>query len=135
MRTDDLAAHALSALMQRHPELDPSAIGDFDGCANQAEKTTETWREWPVCWQGCHKKCQVKQSTDFVPWTGGGCARFTHAAYGRCQRVLAGGVEHYDAWALGLKQVKAPSAVTWSCMTVSVGGSSTHVLKRFMAQG
>ena len=37
VRTDDLAAHALSALMQRHPELDPSAIGDvLMGCANQA---------------------------------------------------------------------------------------------------
>ena len=34
---DDLAAHALSALLARHPALDPSRIDDvIIGCANQA---------------------------------------------------------------------------------------------------
>ncbi|MCB9184454.1 MAG: 3-oxoadipyl-CoA thiolase [Flavobacteriales bacterium] len=37
VRADDLAAHVLSALMQRHTTLDPSAIDDVIlGCANQA---------------------------------------------------------------------------------------------------
>ncbi|MGA1778391.1 MAG: 3-oxoadipyl-CoA thiolase [Schleiferiaceae bacterium] len=37
MRADDLAAHSLRALLDRHPSLDPSAIGDVIlGCANQA---------------------------------------------------------------------------------------------------
>ncbi len=37
IRTDDLAAHALRALLARHPNLDPAAIADvFFGCANQA---------------------------------------------------------------------------------------------------
>ena len=37
VRTDDLAAHVLRALMDRHPDLPPSAINDvIMGCANQA---------------------------------------------------------------------------------------------------
>ncbi|MFN4080299.1 MAG: acetyl-CoA C-acyltransferase [Saprospiraceae bacterium] len=37
MRTDDMAAHVLSALMSRHPQLDPTSVADvFMGCANQA---------------------------------------------------------------------------------------------------
>lgn len=37
MRTDDMAAHVLSALMSRHPQLDPASVADvFMGCANQA---------------------------------------------------------------------------------------------------
>ncbi|MDQ8154487.1 MAG: 3-oxoadipyl-CoA thiolase [Gemmatimonadota bacterium] len=37
VRADDLAAHAIRELMQRHPSVDPSAITDVIlGCANQA---------------------------------------------------------------------------------------------------
>ena len=37
VRADDLAAVPLAALLERHPGLDPSAIGDVTlGCANQA---------------------------------------------------------------------------------------------------
>ena len=37
VRTDDLAAHALKALLDRHPDFDPAHIGDvLFGCANQA---------------------------------------------------------------------------------------------------
>ncbi len=37
IRTDDLAAHVLQKLMERHPDLDPTAISDVIlGCANQA---------------------------------------------------------------------------------------------------
>ena len=37
VRTDDLAAHVLHALLKRHPDLDATAIGDvLMGCANQA---------------------------------------------------------------------------------------------------
>ncbi|MFN0034481.1 MAG: 3-oxoadipyl-CoA thiolase [Saprospiraceae bacterium] len=37
VRTDDLAAHVLQKLMERHPHLDPAAIADVIlGCANQA---------------------------------------------------------------------------------------------------
>lgn len=37
VRTDDLAAHVIRALMERHPGLDPAAIADvIFGCANQA---------------------------------------------------------------------------------------------------
>lgn len=37
VRTDDLAAHAIQKLLERHPNLDPAAIADvIFGCANQA---------------------------------------------------------------------------------------------------
>ncbi len=37
VRADDLAAHVIKALLDRHPELDPAAIDDVIlGCANQA---------------------------------------------------------------------------------------------------
>ena len=37
VRTDDLAAVALKALLARHPGLDPAAIEEvYLGCANQA---------------------------------------------------------------------------------------------------
>lgn len=37
VRTDDLAAHVIRELMQRHPHLDPSLVDDVIlGCANQA---------------------------------------------------------------------------------------------------
>ncbi|MDO8969250.1 MAG: 3-oxoadipyl-CoA thiolase, partial [Saprospiraceae bacterium] len=37
IRTDDLAAHAIQKLLERHPKLDPAVISDVIlGCANQA---------------------------------------------------------------------------------------------------
>lgn len=37
VRADDLAAHAIRALLERHPALDPAAVDDLIlGCANQA---------------------------------------------------------------------------------------------------
>jgi acetyl-CoA acyltransferase len=37
VRADDLAAHAITELMRRHPAIDPSAVDDVIlGCANQA---------------------------------------------------------------------------------------------------
>ena len=37
VRTDDLAAHAIQKLLERHPDLDPAAINEVIlGCANQA---------------------------------------------------------------------------------------------------
>ncbi|MCB0397803.1 MAG: 3-oxoadipyl-CoA thiolase [Flavobacteriales bacterium] len=37
VRADDLAAHAIRALVQKHPDLDPATIDDvIMGCANQA---------------------------------------------------------------------------------------------------
>src|SRR6056297_2733418 len=37
VRTDDLAAHVIKALMERNSDLDPASINDvIMGCANQA---------------------------------------------------------------------------------------------------
>jgi 3-oxo-5,6-didehydrosuberyl-CoA/3-oxoadipyl-CoA thiolase len=37
VRADDLGAHVIKALMDKHPDLDPAALDDvIMGCANQA---------------------------------------------------------------------------------------------------
>ncbi len=52
VRADDLAAHALKALLQKFPELDPAALNDvIMGCANQAGETMKCGQN-ESCWQG-----------------------------------------------------------------------------------
>jgi 3-oxoadipyl-CoA thiolase len=50
VRTDDLAAVPIKALMQRHANVDWSALDEVVfGCANQAGETTATSRAWRCC--------------------------------------------------------------------------------------
>ena len=47
VRTDDLGAIPLKALMARNASVDPERIEEvFYGCAKQRARTTETWRAW-----------------------------------------------------------------------------------------
>ena len=49
VRPDDLAALAISAAVER-AGVEPGTIDDvYFGCANQAARTTATWRGWPCC--------------------------------------------------------------------------------------
>jgi acetyl-CoA acetyltransferase len=53
IRPDDLAAHVVSAAVER-TGLDPSRIDDlYLGAANQAGRTTATSPAWPPCSPGC----------------------------------------------------------------------------------
>ena len=77
----------------------------------------------------------MKRSTDFVPLDWRRLCTLPHAPHGRCQRGVGWGVEHMTRGPWVLSKASKPFGATWSCMTpVSVGGSSTHVLTRFMAQ-
>jgi hypothetical protein len=58
VRTDDLGAVPLRALLARYPQLDLERIDDvIFGCANQAGKITATWRACRRCWPGCRRRC------------------------------------------------------------------------------
>lgn len=64
VRTDDLGAIPLKALIERNPNVD---FGDVDdvifGCANQAGKTIATWRACRRFWPDCRKMLPARRST------------------------------------------------------------------------
>jgi acetyl-CoA acyltransferase len=96
VRADDLAAHAIKALLDRHPELDLSLIEDvIMGCANQAGEDNRNVARMASLLAG-------------VPFTAGGetvnrlCASGMAAANNAARAIkdgagdlyIAGGVEH-----------------------------------------
>lgn len=96
VRTDDLAAHALQKLLERHPDLDPAAIADVIlGCANQAGEDNRNVARMALLLAG-------------LPWSvpgetvnrlcASGMAAVVHAnraiQSGDGDVFLAGGVEH-----------------------------------------
>ena len=95
VRTDDLAAVPLKALLARHPELDPAAIDDiFYGCANQAGEDNRNVARMaallaglPVSVPGATINRLCGSGLDAV----GTAARAIRA--GEAQLMVAGGVE------------------------------------------
>ena len=56
VRPDDLAAASIKALMARNAGVDWAMLDDVVlGCANQAGRTTATWRGWRRCWRASAK--------------------------------------------------------------------------------
>jgi acetyl-CoA acetyltransferase len=52
VRTDDLAAALISALMAKHPRLDWERLDDVILAApTRPARTTVMWAAWPHCWQ------------------------------------------------------------------------------------
>jgi acetyl-CoA C-acetyltransferase len=95
VRTDDLAAVPLKALLARHPDLDPAAIDDvFYGCANQAGEDNRNVARMaallaglPVSVAGATINRLCGSGLDAV----GTAARAIRA--GEAQLMVAGGVE------------------------------------------
>jgi len=96
IRTDDLAAEVLKALMARNPDLDPAAIGDVVlGCANQAGEDNRNIARMALLLAG-------------LPWSvpgetvnrlcASGMSAIVHAhraiVAGESDVYLSGGVEH-----------------------------------------
>ncbi len=96
VRADDLAAHAIRSLMERHPALPPEAVEDvFLGCANQAGEDNRNVARMATLLAG-------------LPWTvpaetvnrlcASGMAAAIHAArairLGDGEVFIAGGIEH-----------------------------------------
>jgi 3-oxoadipyl-CoA thiolase len=96
IRTDDLAAHVLRALMQRHPELDPHAIGDvLMGCANQAGEDNRNVARMALLLAGYPHQVPGETVNRLCA---SGMAASVHAARmlacGDAEVIVAGGVEH-----------------------------------------
>ena len=96
IRTDDLAAHALSSLMERHPSLDPMAIGDvLMGCANQAGEDNRNVARMASLLAGLPQEIPAETINRLCA---SGLAASVHAArmlhMEDAQVVVAGGVEH-----------------------------------------
>jgi len=96
IRTDDLAAHALSSLMERHPHLDPMAIGDvLLGCANQAGEDNRNVARMASLLAGLPQEVPAETINRLCA---SGLAASVHAArmlhMEDAQVVVAGGVEH-----------------------------------------
>jgi acetyl-CoA acyltransferase len=74
VRTDDLGAIPLKALMERNPGVDWAAVTDvLYGCANQAGEDNRNVARMSACWLACHWKCPAPPSTAcaaraWMPW-------------------------------------------------------------------
>lgn len=99
IRTDDLAAHALRALLERHPDLDPAAIGDvLMGCANQAGEDNRNVARMALLLAGLPHTVPGETINRLCA---SGMAATIHAAralhMGDADLMVSGGVEHMTA--------------------------------------
>jgi 3-oxoadipyl-CoA thiolase len=96
VRADDLAAHALRALVARHPNLDLTAIDDaFLGCANQAGEDNRNVARMATLLAGIPHTVPAETVNRLCA---SGLSAVQHAALairsGEGDLILAGGVEH-----------------------------------------
>lgn len=96
VRADDLAAHVLRALMERHPGLDPAAVADvYFGCANQAGEDNRNVARMAGLLAGLPPSVPGETVNRLCA---SGLAATVHAArtvhLGEGNVALAGGVEH-----------------------------------------
>lgn len=96
VRADDLAAHAIRALMARHPNLDPAALEDvYLGCANQAGEDNRNVARMASLLAGLPMSVPGETVNRLCS---SGLAAAMHAARAiRCHEgdlFIAGGVEH-----------------------------------------
>ena len=96
VRTDDLAAHVLRSLLERHPNLDPTAIGDvLMGCANQAGEDNRNIARMALLLAGLPHTVPGETVNRLCA---SGMAATIHAAralhLGDADVMISGGVEH-----------------------------------------
>jgi 3-oxoadipyl-CoA thiolase len=96
VRTDDLAAHALKSLLERHPDLDVSAVDDvLLGCANQAGEDNRNVARMALLLAGMPHTVPGETVNRLCA---SGMAAAVHSARalhtGDAKVVIAGGVEH-----------------------------------------
>ena len=96
VRADDLAAHVIRRLIERHPQLDPAAIADvFMGCANQAGEDNRNIARMALLLAGLPHTVPGETVNRLCA---SGMAAVIHAKRaintGDGDLLLAGGVEH-----------------------------------------
>jgi 3-oxoadipyl-CoA thiolase len=123
VRGDDLAAHALAALLGRHPALDPAAITDVVmGCANQAGEDNRNVARMALLLAGLpasvpgetvNRLCASGMSAAAVAARG--------ARLGEGDLYLAGGVEHMTRAPYALSKAPQPFGRTQELFDTSLG--------------
>ena len=96
VRADDLAAHAIRSLMDRHPELDPAQVEDvLMGCANQAGEDNRNVARMALLLAGLPHTVPGETVNRLCA---SGMAAAVHAARtlhcGDADLLVAGGIEH-----------------------------------------
>jgi len=96
IRADDLAAHVIQKLLERHPQFDPSAIADvYFGCANQAGEDNRNVARMALLLAGLPHTVPGETVNRLCA---SGMAAVIHAKRaintGDGDLLLAGGVEH-----------------------------------------
>lgn len=110
VRTDDLAAHVLHALLQRHPDLDATAIGDvLMGCANQAGEDNRNVARMALLLAGLPHTVPGETINRLCA---SGMAATIHAAralhIGDADLMVSGGVEHMTRGPWVISKVSKP---------------------------
>ncbi|MCC6578595.1 MAG: 3-oxoadipyl-CoA thiolase [Flavobacteriales bacterium] len=96
VRADDLAAHVLRALLQRHPGLDPAAVDDVIlGCANQAGEDNRNVARMALLLAGLPVSVPGETVNRLCASGMGAVVNAARAiATGQGEVLIAGGVEH-----------------------------------------
>ena len=110
IRTDDLAAHALRALLERHPDLNPVDIGDvLLGCANQAGEDNRNVARMALLLAGLPHTVPGETINRLCA---SGMAATIHAAralhMGDADLMVSGGVEHMTRGPWVISKVSQP---------------------------
>ena len=123
IRADDLAAHVLSALLARHPGLDPSLISDVVmGCANQAGEDNRNVARMALLLAGLPASVPGETVNRLCA---SGMSAVVHAAraarLGDGDLYLAGGVEHMTRAPYVLSTAAQPFARNQELFDTSLG--------------
>ena len=110
VRTDDLAAHVLRSLLERHPNLDPASIGDvLMGCANQAGEDNRNIARMAVLLAGLPHTVPGETVNRLCA---SGMAATIHASralhMGDADVMISGGVEHMTRGPWVISKVSKP---------------------------
>ena len=123
VRADDLAAHVLSSLLVRHPDLDPAAIVDVVlGCANQAGEDNRNVARMALLLAGLPTSVPGETVNRLCA---SGMAAAANAAraimVGDGDLYLAGGVEHMTRAPFVLSKASRPWARDVELFDTSLG--------------
>ena len=123
VRADDLAAHVISALLARHPGLDPSAISDVVmGCANQAGEDNRNVARMALLLAGLPASVPGETVNRLCA---SGMSAVGHAAraarLGDGDLYIAGGVEHMTRAPYVLSKAAQPFARSQELFDTSLG--------------
>ena len=123
VRADDLAAHVLSALLARHPGLDPSGIADVVmGCANQAGEDNRNVARMALLLAGLPASVPGETVNRLCA---SGMSAVVHAArsarLGDGELYLAGGVEQMTRAPYVLSKAAQPFARNQEMFDTSLG--------------